>query len=79
MTERSHLNGKIGDVRGWEEESKCCEVHFEGGGPPEKIEKKSLRVVFDLPAPDVLERSDASVCSIDDDQWREDYLRELLR
>lgn len=49
--ERSHLNGKIGDTRGFNEG--MFEVHFEdyagAGFEPAIVEHENVRIVFDLP------------------------------
>lgn len=46
----SHLNGKIGDIRSWDEASECFKVHFEDEGlEPCPVKDKFLRILFELP------------------------------
>ena len=46
----SHLNGKNGDIRGVDESSGRCAVHFEDGTTkPKLVKMENLRVVFDFP------------------------------
>ena len=46
--ERTHLNGKIGDIRGFNEGK--FEVHFEGSAfGPAIVKPENLRIMFDLP------------------------------
>ncbi|KAL7501362.1 hypothetical protein ACHAWT_010770 [Skeletonema menzelii] len=48
LIERAHLNGKIGDTRGFN--GGKFEVHFEEAGlEPATIEHENLRIVFQLP------------------------------
>ena len=46
----NHLNGKIGDIRSWNDSTGCCEVHFEDGGlEPGFVKPENLRIVMELP------------------------------
>jgi hypothetical protein len=46
----SHLNGKIGDVRGFDEDEMRCEVHFEDKNIlPKCVKPENLRILFVLP------------------------------
>jgi hypothetical protein len=46
----SHLNGKIGDVRGFDEDEMRCEVHFEDKNIlPKCVKPENLRILFILP------------------------------
>ena len=48
LSERAHLNGKIGDTRGFN--GGKFEVHFEEAGlEPAIIKHENLRIVFELP------------------------------
>jgi len=48
LVEGAHLNGKIGDARGFEKGK--YEVHFEEAGlEPARIKHENLRIVFELP------------------------------
>ena len=49
--QEKHLNGKIGDVRSWNMETECYEVHFEDKSiaEPHMVPCKDIRIVFDLP------------------------------
>ena len=50
LKKSTHLNGKIGDVRAWAEESECYMVHFEDADLGKvAVRKKFLRILFDLP------------------------------
>lgn len=46
----THLNGKIGDLRGWDDETNCYEVHFEDKKVGTRlVNRKFLRILFELP------------------------------
>ena len=46
----SHLNGKIGDVRSWDDETDCYEVQFEDKNvEPCSVHHKNIRILFKLP------------------------------
>ena len=46
----AHLNGKIGDLRSYEEEKDSYEVHFEDKDPqPCFVKHAHVRIVFELP------------------------------
>ena len=48
LVDKAHLNGKIGDTRGFNEGK--FEVHFEEAGlEPAIVDRGNLRIVFDLP------------------------------
>jgi len=48
LSERAHLNGKIGDTRGFN--TSKFEVHFEEAGlEPAILKHENLRIVFELP------------------------------
>ena len=48
LKKATHLNGKVGDLRYWDEDNECYKVHFEGGGL-ESMRAKFLRILFELP------------------------------
>jgi len=48
LKKATHLNGKIGEIRSYDEDNECFKVHFEGGGL-EPMRAKFLRIVFELP------------------------------
>ena len=49
----THLNGKIGDVRSWDNTTKRYGVHFEDQSlDPAGVKQQNLRIVFDLPNAD---------------------------
>ena len=46
----THLNGKIGDLRSWHEESGCFKVHFDGNEiEPCTVKNEFLQILFDFP------------------------------
>ena len=46
----SHLNGKIGDLRSWDEATDCHEVHFEDEHlEPRSVKPENIRIIFELP------------------------------
>ena len=46
----SHLNGKIGDVRGWKKHTGRYKIHFEDGDlQPCYVEPNKIRILFELP------------------------------
>ena len=50
LKKATHLNGKIGDIRSWDEASECFKVHFEDEGlEPCPVKDKFLRILFELP------------------------------
>lgn len=50
LQKATHLNGKIGDRRAFDEETDRYEVHFEGKSlKPVKVKTDNVRIVFDLP------------------------------
>ena len=54
----SHLNGKIGDIRGYSEDNRTCEIHFEEEGlDPAFVKLENLRILFDLPEKEETEES----------------------
>ena len=49
LKKATHLNGKIGDIRSYDEDNECYKVHFEDEGlEPWSLRAKFLRVVFEL-------------------------------
>ena len=45
----SDLNGNIGDVRSWNEETGCYEVNLEDNIEPCFVKPKNIRILFELP------------------------------
>lgn len=46
----THLNGKIGDLRSWDEANECFKVHFEDKKlVPCLVKDNFLRILFELP------------------------------
>lgn len=46
-----HLNGNIGDVRSWDEENECYQVHFDGKNlEPCPVQRRNIRVLIELPS-----------------------------
>jgi hypothetical protein len=46
----TYLNGKIGDIRGFDEDEMRCVVHFEDKNIlPKCVKPENLRILFDLP------------------------------
>ena len=46
----SHLNGKIGDLQSWDEETDCYKVHFEDKGLELcSVTRENVRILFELP------------------------------
>mmetsp|Transcript_14343 Transcript_14343/g.25661 ORF Transcript_14343/g.25661 Transcript_14343/m.25661 type:complete len:471 (+) Transcript_14343:281-1693(+) len=50
LTNATHLNEKIGDIRGIDVKTKQCEIHFEDTNlKPCLVKQKNLRILFELP------------------------------
>ena len=50
MKKATHLNGKIGDIRSYDEDNECYKVYFEEEGiEPWPVRVKFLRILFELP------------------------------
>ena len=50
LKKATHLNGKIGDLRSWHEESGCFKVHFDDNNiEPCTVKNEFLQILFDLP------------------------------
>ena len=45
----SHLNGKIGDARSFNDGTGHYGVHFEHASKPVAVKKENLRIVFEIP------------------------------
>ena len=46
----SDLNGKMGDLRSWEEKSEAFKVHFEDKElEPRTVKSENIRILFELP------------------------------
>ena len=50
MGQEKHLNGKLGDVRSWNDENECYEVHFgdKSIAEPQMVPCKNIHIVFDM-------------------------------
>ena len=49
LKKASHLNGKIGDARSFNDGTGHYGVHFEHASKPVAVKKENLRIVFEIP------------------------------
>ncbi len=50
LVKASHLNGKVADVRFWDEQTGRCKIHFEEEGlKPCMVKPGNVRILFKLP------------------------------
>ena len=73
----THLNGKIGDTRRYDESTGRHEVHFDDKSPKSAaVKPENLRIVFDLPAEEAF---DERVAAATDEEGAQEVTAGLAR